>query len=81
MTFIKVVRPEEATGRLAEMYGQTIKRAGKVFNILRMMSPNPAVLQASTGAYAAIMFGRSGLSRSRREMIATLVSRANDCFY
>jgi len=27
------------------------------------------------------VFGASPLSRARREMLATVVSRANDCFY
>ncbi len=31
--------------------------------------------------YTATMHAPSGLSRAEREMLATVVSRANDCFY
>ena len=31
--------------------------------------------------YLAIMFGESDLSRAQREMLATVVSQTNDCFY
>ena len=31
--------------------------------------------------YRATMFGPSGLSRAEREMLATVVSWANHCFY
>jgi len=81
MTYIEIVPPDDARGRLADLYAEAQVRAGKVFHILQMMSPNPAVLDASVRLYAAIMLGPSGLGRARREMIATVVSRANDCFY
>jgi hypothetical protein len=31
--------------------------------------------------YREIMFAPCGLSRQERELLATVVSRANDCFY
>ncbi len=31
--------------------------------------------------YAAVMFGRSPLSRVQRELLATVVSAELDCFY
>ena len=52
-----------------------------MFGILRIQSLNPPVLDAAMGMYKAIMFGPSPLSRARREMLATVVSRTNDCFY
>ena len=45
------------------------------------MSVGPRQLQASMSLYQASMFGKSDLSRAEREMIATVVSRANHCFY
>jgi alkylhydroperoxidase family enzyme len=45
------------------------------------MSPNPEVLRAAMALYRAVMFGESGLSRVQREMLATVVSRANRCRY
>lgn len=38
-------------------------------------------MDATLKHYGAIMFGRSPLSRVQREMLATVTSKANDCFY
>jgi uncharacterized peroxidase-related enzyme len=81
MAWIKVVEPEEATGALKQEYDAARERAGRVFNILKVQSLNPDALQASMQMYRATMFGSSGLSRSEREMLATVVSWANHCFY
>ena len=81
MAWIKVVQPEEATGDLKREYDDAAKRAGKVFNILKVQSLNPGALRASMQMYRATMFGPSGLSRAEREMLATVVSWANRCFY
>ena len=81
MAHIRQIPPAEATGLLKRIYDEAIARAGKVFGILRIQSLNPGALEASMGMYKALMFGPSPLSRSRREMLATVVSRANDCFY
>jgi uncharacterized peroxidase-related enzyme len=81
MAWIKMVEPEEASGELKAEYQQAVKRAGKVFNILKVQSLNPAVLHRSIEMYLATMHGPSGLSRVEREMLATVVSWANQCFY
>ena len=82
MAWIRTVAPDEAQGLLARLYDAAVKRAGKVFNILRLQSQRPKVLRASTQLYMEVMFSdENGLSRAQREMIATAVSRANRCFY
>jgi uncharacterized peroxidase-related enzyme len=82
MAWIETVAPEEARGLLRQLYHAAIRRAGKVYNVLRVQSPRPRVLKASTQLYLEVMYGsESGLTRAQREMIATAVSRANDCFY
>ena len=82
MAWIRTVAPEEAEGLLRQLYRAAVKRAGKIFNVIRVQSPRPKVLRASTQLYMEVMFGEeSGLSRGQREMIATAVSSANDCFY
>ncbi len=81
MAYIDLVPVDAATGSLRAMYDAAIQRAGRVYNIVRTMSPNPAVLQASMGLYMQTMKGPSGLSRKERELLAVVVSRANDCFY
>jgi uncharacterized peroxidase-related enzyme len=81
MPWIKVIEPEDATGELKQEYDAAAERAGKVFNILKVQSLNPGALRASMQMYRATMFGPSGLSRAEREMLATVVSWANHCFY
>ena len=81
MSWIKTVQPDDAKGELKIEYDQAIKRAGKVFNILKIQGLNPESLRASMQLYLATMYGPSGLSRAEREMLATVVSWANQCFY
>jgi alkylhydroperoxidase family enzyme len=81
MAHLRLIDPEDAEGLLAEEYEAAVERAGKVFNIVRSMSLNPEVLQASMRMYRAIMFGPSPLSRQERELLATVVSAENECFY
>ena len=76
--------PDRARGRdglLAEEYDAAVERAGKVFNIVRSMSLNPRSLRQSMELYKAIMFGPSGLTRQERELLATVVSATNECYY
>jgi alkylhydroperoxidase family enzyme len=81
MAFIRTIPPEAADGDLARIYGDAVKRAGKVYRILQLQSLNPDVLAASLQIYKAIMYGPSPLSRVEREAIAVTVSRVNECFY
>ena len=81
MAWIKMIEPEQATGEIKKEYDAAVRRAGKVFNILKVQSLNPATLKASMDLYLTTMYGPSGLSRADREMLATVVSWANRCFY
>jgi uncharacterized peroxidase-related enzyme len=78
---LRLTEVDEATGQLREEYDAAIGRAGKVFNIVKAMSLRPSVLRRSMELYKGIMFGSSGLSRQERELLATVVSRENDCHY
>jgi len=78
---LRLIEPDEATGELRAEYDAAIGRAGKVFNVVKAMSLRPRVLARSMELYKEVMFGRSGLSRQERELLATVVSRTNDCFY
>lgn len=81
MAWIKIVHEGEAKDLLKRIYEAAIKRAGRVFQILKIQSLNPPVLKSSMDLYRDAMFGDSELSRAQREMLATVVSRANDCHY
>ena len=81
MTYLRLIDERDATGALREEYDAAVERAGKVFNIVKAMSLNPAVLKASMELYRQIMHGPSELSRAERELLATVVSSANRCHY
>ena len=81
MAHLRLTDVDEATGPLKAEYDAAIGRAGKVFNIVKAMSLRPSVLHRSIELYKGIMFGSSGLSRQERELLATVVSRENDCHY
>lgn len=81
MAYIKTVPPEDADGELKRQYDAALGRAGRIWNIVCTMSPNPAALRDSMRIYKTLMFGESPLTRAQREMLAVAVSQANDCFY
>jgi alkylhydroperoxidase family enzyme len=66
---------------LKKEYEAALKRAGRIWHIVSIMSQNPRALKSSMDFYSAIMFGRSPLSRSRRELLAVVVSAVNHCLY
>jgi len=81
MPWIEVVSLQKAKGALKREYDSALKRAGRIWNIVSIMSQNPRAMKTSMDFYGAIMFGRSPLSRSQREMLAVVVSVANECTY
>ena len=81
MAFIETIDIQNAKGIVKEEYRKGIKRSGKVYNILKIMSRSPLALKESMRLYLAIMFGESDLSRGQREMLATVVSQINNCHY
>ncbi|MDE0125114.1 MAG: hypothetical protein OXN97_11115 [Bryobacterales bacterium] len=81
MAYIETIAPDRARGALLVQYEMAELRAGKVWNILRIMSPNPGVLSASMALYLQVMHGPSPLTRGQREMLAVTVSKANACHY
>jgi len=81
MAYIDTVPLGEAEGTLRREYDEATARSGRIWNIVRIMSPNPETLRASMQLYLSTMHGPSPLSRAQREMIAVVVSRANGCHY
>ena len=81
MTYIKTIVIDDAEGIVKNVYDKGIRRSGRVYNILKIMSRSPVALKESMRLYLAIMFGESELSRAQREMIATVVSQVNHCKY
>ena len=79
--YIRVIDEHEARGSLKRQYKRAVKRAGKVFNVVKAMSLRPAVMTRSIALYLEIMYGTSALTRPQRELLAVVVSHANDCHY
>jgi uncharacterized peroxidase-related enzyme len=81
VAWIKVIPPAEASGELLDAYSRMRDGAGNVANILTVHSLSAPALRAHFDFYRTLMFGRSELSRARREMIAVVVSKTNGCHY
>lgn len=80
--WIRVIPEGDATGRLAELYRENLDlRHGVVDNILKVHSIRPQTLADHASLYRTTMYGKSGLSRAEREMIAVVVSSINLCHY
>ncbi len=81
MPRIAVIPLERARGLLRREYEAALKRAGRIWGIVSIMSQNPRAMNTSMAFYSAVMFGSSPLSRAQREMLAVVVSATNRCVY
>ena len=81
MAWIKQVPVAEAAGLLKQQFDAALKRAGRLYNIVHVMSVSPRVLKDSIGLYLTLMHGDSALTRVQRELIATVVSAELGCHY
>jgi alkylhydroperoxidase family enzyme len=83
MAWIALVPPEEARGKLKELYDKAAAAGnGTVGPMIQAGSLNPDALEGRTLMYRALMFGgASSLSRAEREMLAVATSAANRCHY
>jgi alkylhydroperoxidase family enzyme len=81
MSFIHTISPSEAVGALKREYDAAISRAGRIWNIVRIMSLNADTLRASMRMYSVTMKGECGLTRAQRELLAVIVSQTNKCHY
>lgn len=81
MPHIEIIQPEQAEGFLKEVYDDLIKSRGKVAEVHKIQSLNPKSIVNHMDLYMTIMYGRSPLKRLQREMMAVVVSKANNCKY
>jgi uncharacterized peroxidase-related enzyme len=81
LAWIKAISEDKATGDLKRTYEEVARARGKISNIMRAQSLNPNALRFFLGLYVSLMYGKSGLSRAEREMIATAISAHNRCDY
>lgn len=81
MPSIKVIEANHASGELHEIYQEILLTRGKLANVHKIQSLNPATIRSHMQLYMDIMFSKSPLKRPTRELIAVIVSRTNGCFY
>ena len=81
MAWIRTIAEADAEGDLKRQYQAAVCRAGKVYHIVKLSSLNPEVNRVFLEVYVRLMHGPSDLSRRERELLATVVSRANRCHY
>jgi len=80
--WIPMIDEGEADGRLAELYARVVDPvSGGVDNIMKIHSLNPEGLAAHFELYRTAMRSTKTLPRVDREMIAVVVSVANECHY
>jgi len=82
MAFIELVEPAQAEGPLKAIYEAIMQtRGGRLPPPFKAASLHPQAVQALEELNRAVTFGGSTLGRRKEELIATLVSRLNDCDY
>ena len=77
MAWIETVHEDAAEGDLKSVYDSIEAARGRLSNIMRVHSLNPEAMRTHMDLYLAVMFGRSGLKRDERELLATVVSATN----
>ena len=82
MTFIKVVSPQQASGRLKKTYERVKAPDGQVDNVLQVHGLRPHTLEGHMAIYKAVLHHSSNrLPEWYLEAIGVLVSRLNGCTY
>ena len=84
MAWIETVPEDEASGDLARQYAAARKRAGKVFQVVKVHSLRPDVMRTFMELYIKLMHAPSGLTRScqrsrRQSARASSSSRQSGC--
>ena len=72
MAYIKYLRADEIP---------EVDRVSDDDNIIRIHGINSPTIRPHHDLYRQLMYGRGSLTRIQREMIAVVVSAANECHY
>jgi uncharacterized peroxidase-related enzyme len=75
------LRPARLSPSMADFFKLCEERLGFVPNVMQAFGFDMAKLEAFVAYRNDLMLGNSGLSTLEREMIATVVSAQNRCFY
>ncbi len=80
-SWLRVPSEEELPPAVLDLWAPSLEKLGFVPNVLRLFALRPAHLLAWSAHHDELMKGDSGLSKAEREMIAVVVSVANECAY
>jgi alkylhydroperoxidase family enzyme len=83
MAAVRMIREEEATGRVGEIYEEIKAQLGTDFvpNLYKAMALKPDYLAASWAKVKAVMVEPGKLDRLTKEAIAVAVSAVLGCEY
>ena len=81
MPFITPISTDSPSSDIEPLYQGAMQRAGYVAQIIQIMSNDARTAMSSMEFYISIMKHKNGLSGAQKEMLATVVSNANHCFY
>ena len=81
MAYIRQIPEDEAVGKLGRIYHAASTRSGSVANIIKVMSLDEPSCRIAMDFYIALMRSKNALSAPQREMLATVVSNVNLCYY
>ena len=83
MASIRLIPEEEATGKVKEIYADTMGTHGIDFvpNMYKAMAAKPGYLEANWNKIKSIMQAPGLLDRLTREIIALAVSAVSGCEY
>jgi uncharacterized peroxidase-related enzyme len=82
MPYIKVIHPDQASGRLQTIYERVTGPGGQVDNVLQIHSLRPHTLEGHMALYKAVLHHpRNKLPHWFLEAIGVRVSLLNDCEY
>lgn len=81
LSWLRVPSDDEIPDEVKELWEFPLEKIGFVPNVLRIYALRAAHALGWWGHYDELLRGESGLTKAQREMIAVVVSTANDCHY
>lgn len=81
MPLINTVKPENATGELAELYGKIEAMRGRVSNSAQIFSASPELIKQQMSFIEYYMVKQKSLSMPLLASIRMLISEKNSCSY
>lgn len=81
MPLIQTIKPEDATGELAELYGNITVMRGRVSNSAQIFSASPELIKQQMSFIEYYMLKQKSLSMPLLASIRMLISDKNSCSY